>query len=119
MSPLYRIDPNENVTFVWKFESVSVHPVSLTLAAVGPNSVTYTISVMAGGATSAVWHISDVPADQPLMNGYYEIQLYDQRGISAPVQPGWLSPQTTLSIAFYSGEPYQNATSSSKLHFQI
>ncbi|KAI9498492.1 hypothetical protein BDB00DRAFT_754997, partial [Zychaea mexicana] len=110
VSPLYRIDPQENVTFIWEFENLSVQPANLTLAAVGPNSVTYTISAMGGLETSAVWHVSDVPLDYPLMNGYYQIQLYDQRGISAIQSPGWLSPQTTLSIAFYTSGNYENST---------
>ncbi|CDH57524.1 hypothetical protein RO3G_07533 [Lichtheimia corymbifera JMRC:FSU:9682] len=110
VSPLFRIDGRENVTFVWEYESVSVRPVNLTLAAAGPNSVTYTIAALQGGATSAEWHIANIPRESPLMNGYYEIQLYDQRGISASESPGWLSPQTTLTIAFYSGETYANAT---------
>lgn len=106
VSPLYRIDPKENVTFVWEFQSLLVRPVNLTLAAVGPRSATYTISQMDGGATSAVWHISDVPPSQPLMNGLYQIQLYDQRGPSAFPSPGYLAPATRLTIAFYSPESY-------------
>lgn len=110
VSPLFRLDGQENVTFVWEYESVSVRPINITLAAAGPNSVTYTIAALQGGATSAVWHIANIPRESPLMNGYYQIQLYDQRGISASESPGWLSPQTTLTIAFYSGETYANAT---------
>ncbi|CDS08629.1 hypothetical protein LRAMOSA09990 [Lichtheimia ramosa] len=110
VSPLFRLDGQENVTFVWEYESVSVRPINITLAAAGPNSVTYTIAALQGGATSAEWHIANIPRESPLMNGYYQIQLYDQRGISASESPGWLSPQTTLTIAFYSGETYANAT---------
>ncbi|KAG2224550.1 hypothetical protein INT45_004395 [Circinella minor] len=111
VSPLYRIDPKENITFAWSFTNLRVQPANLTLAALGPNSVTYTISAMAGAATSAVWHLSDIPTNSPaLMNGYYQIQLYDQRGVSAFPAPGWLSPLTTLSIAFYTGEVYTDST---------
>ncbi|KAI8884805.1 hypothetical protein K501DRAFT_284638 [Backusella circina FSU 941] len=112
VSPLYKIDPKENVTFIWSFTDLLVRPQNLTLAAVGPNSVTYTISAMEGAATSAVWHISDVPAASPLMMGDYQVQLYDQRGPTAAGQPGWLSPVTRLTIAFYSAESYQPATGS-------
>ncbi|KAI9311568.1 hypothetical protein BX666DRAFT_1881693 [Dichotomocladium elegans] len=111
VSPLYRIDQRENVTFSWEYESVLIKPINLTLAAVGPNSVTYTITTLAGGAVSATWNIANVPQNSPLMHGYYAIQLYDQRGLSASESPGWLSPQTSLTIAFYSGETYANATS--------
>ncbi|CEP07878.1 hypothetical protein [Parasitella parasitica] len=106
VSPLYRIDSRENVTFVWSFTDLLVQPSNLTLAAVAPNKVTYTITAMPGLATSAVWQIKDVPAASPLMMGMYQIQLYDQRGVSAPAQPGWLAPYTRLSIAFYSPESY-------------
>ncbi|KAI8145492.1 hypothetical protein BJV82DRAFT_603869 [Fennellomyces sp. T-0311] len=106
VSPLYRIDSRENVTFRWEYESIRVRPINLTLAAVGPQSATYTIAQMDGGATSAVWHLSDVPAETPLFNGMYQIQLYDQRGVSAPAQPGYLQPATRLTIAFYNPESY-------------
>lgn len=118
MSPLYRIDPKENVTFIWEFQSVLVRPVNLTLAAVGPQSATYTITVLEGGATSALWQLSNVPAATPLMNGYYQVQLYDQRGISAVASPGWLSPQTSLTIAFYSLEGYSNISATGKENYE-
>jgi hypothetical protein len=112
VSPLYRIANNENVTFVWQFTDLLVRPQSLTLAAVGPNSVTYTISALPGDATSAVWQIKNVPAASPLMMGMYQVQLYDQRGPTAVVQPGWLMPVTRLTIAFYSAESYLPPTGS-------
>ncbi|KAI8062370.1 uncharacterized protein B0P05DRAFT_556689 [Gilbertella persicaria] len=112
VSPLYRIDSKENVTFSWSFTNLLVQPQNLTLAAVAPNSVTYTIGALSGVATSAVWHISDVPAASPLMMGMYQIQLYDQRGLSAYQSPGWLAPNTRLTIAFYSAESYSQPTGS-------
>ncbi|KAL0145051.1 hypothetical protein V8B55DRAFT_1407819 [Mucor lusitanicus] len=96
----------KNVTFIWSFTDLLVQPSNLTLAAVAPNKVTYTITAMPGLATSAVWQIKDVPTASPLMMGMYQIQLYDQRGVSAAAQPGWLAPYTRLSIAFYSPESY-------------
>ncbi|KAI8882196.1 hypothetical protein K501DRAFT_273921 [Backusella circina FSU 941] len=110
--PLYRINAKENVTFVWSFTNLLVRPANLTLAAVAPNKVTYTITQMNGMKTSAIWHISDVPAATPLMMGAYQIQLCDQRGPSAIPQPGWLTPVTRLSIAFYSAESYQPSSGS-------
>ncbi|KAI9313425.1 hypothetical protein BX666DRAFT_687227 [Dichotomocladium elegans] len=106
VSPLFRIDSRENVTFIWQFQSLMVRPVNLTLAAVGPQSATYTIAQMDGMATSAVWELSSVPQATPLFNGMYQIQLYDQRGVSAPPQPGWLMANTRLTIAFYNPESY-------------
>ncbi|KAI7895608.1 uncharacterized protein EV154DRAFT_413263 [Mucor mucedo] len=112
VSPLYRIDNKENVTFAWSYSNLLVRPASLTMAAVAPNGVTYTIGTMAGDATTAVWQMKDVPAASPLMMGMYKVQLYDQRGVSATPQPGWLAPATTLTIAFYSAESYQPVTGS-------
>ncbi|CAO3663190.1 unnamed protein product [Rhizopus stolonifer] len=110
VSPLYRIDSSENVTFVWSFTNLLVRPTNLTLAAVAPNKVTYTITSLDGTATSATWGLSNVPAASPLMMGMYQVQLYDQRGISASSSPGWLAPVTTLTIAFYSAESYVTPT---------
>ncbi|KAI8989519.1 hypothetical protein BDB01DRAFT_718628 [Pilobolus umbonatus] len=107
VAPLYRIDNRENITFVWEFTNMRVRPEMLTLAAVGPNKITYTIATLAGVATSAVWQVKDVPSASPLMMGFYQIQLYDQRGPDAPYQPGWLSPVSRLNIAFYQPETYQ------------
>lgn len=114
VSPLFRINSKENVTFVWSFTDMLVQPQTLNLAAVAPNKVTYPITSMNGAATSAVWHLSNVPANSPLMMGLYTIQLYDQRGISAFPTPGWLSPVTSLKIALYSAESYSAATTGSK-----
>ncbi|KAG1442480.1 hypothetical protein G6F56_011047 [Rhizopus delemar] len=114
VSPLYRIDSSENVTFVWSFTNLLVRPTNLTLAAVAPNKVTYTITSLDGTATSATWGLSNVPAASPLMMGMYQVQLYDQRGISASYSPGWLAPVTTLTIAFYSAESYVTPTGSKR-----
>ncbi|ORZ23084.1 hypothetical protein BCR42DRAFT_403940 [Absidia repens] len=112
VSPLYRVDANENVTFSWSFSNLLVRPSNLTLAAVGPQSATYIIAAMNGDATSYVWQLNSVVPKTPLMNGYYQIQLYDQRGPTAVPSPGWLMPQSRLTIAFYTPESYQPITNS-------
>ncbi|KAI8078820.1 uncharacterized protein BX664DRAFT_342780 [Halteromyces radiatus] len=112
VSPLYRVDANENVTFSWSYTNLLVRPANLTLAAVGPQSVTYTIAALAGDATSYVWQLNSVVPKTPLMNGYYQIQLYDQRGPSAVPSPGWLMPQSRLTIAFYTPQSYQSINNS-------
>ncbi|KAI9302748.1 hypothetical protein BJ944DRAFT_269437 [Cunninghamella echinulata] len=108
VSPLYRVDPKENVTFVWTYTNLLVRPANLTLAAVGPQSATYTIASLNGDATSYVWQLNTFLPTSPLMNGYYQIQLYDQRGPTAPPSPGWLLANSRLTIAFYSPESYQS-----------
>lgn len=102
------------MTFVWSFADLLVQPETLNLAAVAPNSITYSIDAVNGAATSAVWHLSNVPAASPLMMGLYTIQLYDQRGVSATASPGWLSPVTSLKIALYSAESYSVDSTASK-----
>lgn len=103
------------MTFRWGYTALRVRPVNLTLNAVGPNSVTVDITAMDGSATEAVWNIGSVPTDTPLMNGYYKIQLFDQRGVSVDYSPGWMSPCTTLSIALYSPDLYDPITTVCKL----
>ncbi|KAI8342122.1 hypothetical protein BC941DRAFT_499612 [Chlamydoabsidia padenii] len=112
VSPLYRVDANENVTFSWSYSNLLVRPANLTLDAVGPQSATYIIAALNGDATSYVWQLNSVVPKTPLMNGYYQIRLYDQRGPTAIPSPGWLMPQSRLTIAFYTPESYQVITNS-------
>lgn len=116
VSPLYRIDNRENVTFSWSYTNLLVQPEVVTLAAVAPNKVTYTIATVPGDQTTAVWQLKDVPAASPLMMGMYQIQLYDQRGATAIPLPGWLAPATRLSIAFYSAESYNPLTGGKRIY---
>lgn len=106
------MDPKENVTFVWSYTNLLVRPANLTLAAVGPQSATYTIAALQGDATSYVWQLNTFLPKTALMNGYYQIQLYDQRGPTAPPSPGWLLANTRLTIAFYSPESYNSMENS-------
>lgn len=114
VSPLYPIQSTVNVTFKWGYTALRVRPVNLTLNAVGPNSVTVDIAALNGSATEAVWNLGSVPTNTPLMNGYYKIQLYDQRGVSVDYSPGWMVPCTTLSIALYSPDLYNPITTVGK-----
>ncbi|KAI8647740.1 hypothetical protein BD408DRAFT_322 [Parasitella parasitica] len=111
--PLYPIQSVANVTFKWGYTALRVRPVNLTLNAVGPNSATVDITAMDGSATEAIWNLGLVPTDTPLMNGYYKIQLYDQRGVSVDYSPGWMVPCTSLSIALYSPDFYDPITTMS------
>jgi hypothetical protein len=107
VSPLYRLDANENISFSWSYSNLLVRPANLTLAAVGPQSATFIIAALNGDATSYVWQLNSVVPKTPLMNGYYQIQLYDQRGPTAVPSPGWMMPQSRLTIAFYTPESYR------------
>ncbi|CEP10105.1 hypothetical protein [Parasitella parasitica] len=108
--PLYPIQSAANVTFKWGYTALRVRPVNLTLNAVGPNSETVDITAIDGSATEAVWNFGSLPTETPLINGYYKIQLYDQRGVSVDYSPGWMVPCTTLSIALYSPDFYDPIT---------
>jgi hypothetical protein len=111
--PLYKINSNTNVTMVWGFgPNLKVRPQNLTLAAVDIGKNTQTITVLDGLATSAVWHLSNVPQATPLMNGQYKIVLMDQRGPTPYPSPGWFYPGTTLTIAMYSPQAYVSYTDS-------
>ncbi|KAG2189097.1 hypothetical protein INT44_004239, partial [Umbelopsis vinacea] len=109
--PLYKIYPNTNVTMVWGFgPNLKVRPQNLTLAAIDIGKNTQTISILDGLATSAIWHLSDVPQATPLMNGVYKIVVMDQRGPTPYPSPGWYYPGATLTIAMYSPQAYVSYT---------
>jgi hypothetical protein len=112
--PLYKIFQSTNVTMVWGFgPNLKVRPENLTLIAVDIGKNTQTISVLDGLATSAVWHLSNVPQATPLMNGLYKIQLMDQRGPTPYPSPGWFYPgAATLTIGMYIPEAYSSYTDS-------
>lgn len=82
----------------------------MTIAAVAA-SQTWTISVMQGVATSAVWNLASASATQPLFVASYTIVVNDQRGVSK-VYPsgGWLYPDHQLTIGIYTTQPYLPAT---------
>ncbi|KAI8875871.1 hypothetical protein K501DRAFT_201714 [Backusella circina FSU 941] len=110
VSPLYPIQSSVNITFKWQYTGLRVRPVNVTLNAVGPNSVTYNITTVDGVTSEATWNLGSVPTNEPLPNGYYGIELYDQRGLSADIQPGWMEPCTTLTIALYTPDLYDPYT---------
>ncbi|OZJ04375.1 hypothetical protein BZG36_03198 [Bifiguratus adelaidae] len=101
-----------NVTFSWTYTDLLVQPQNLTLQAVGPGTETWSVTAMPGLASSVVWNLANVPQTQPLVEGYYTMQLFDQRGPSAWPSGGWLEPNTRLTIGIYSPQPYQTSTSS-------
>lgn len=115
VSPLYPIEPTANITFKWQYTGLRVRPVNVTLNAVGPNSVTYNITTVDGATSEVTWNLGSVPTGQPLPNGYYGIELYDQRGLSADSEPGHMDPCTTLTIALYTPDLYEPYTTLGKI----
>ncbi|KAI8085907.1 uncharacterized protein B0P05DRAFT_602912 [Gilbertella persicaria] len=111
--PLFKIGVS-NITFEWTVDPnvLKVQPENLTVALANPQKQTFTAAIVPGTATSAVWDLAHLPPGQPLMVGYYTVWVHDQRGPKAYPSPGWLMPDSRLTVAMYSTESYVGRTDS-------
>lgn len=109
LSPVYRLpidldDTGAQVQLEWAYTQLKVRPEKLTIEAIGPNKATWAITTMEGWETTATWDLRATPSYSPLIEGYYTIQLYDQRGFSNTPKPGWLTSDNKMKIALYKTE---------------
>lgn len=109
LSPVYRLpidsdDTGAQVQLEWTYTHLKVRPKTLTIEAIGPNKATWTITTMEGHKTTATWDLRETPSYSPLIEGYYAIHVYDQRGFDTLPKPGWLLPDDKLKIALYKTE---------------
>jgi hypothetical protein len=88
----------------WSYAHLKVRPENVTLEAVGPNKAVWTITVMEGTKTTAIWDLRETPSYSPLIEGFYNLQIYDQRGKDTLPKPGWLLPDKKMRIALYKTE---------------
>ncbi|KIK70065.1 hypothetical protein GYMLUDRAFT_34521 [Collybiopsis luxurians FD-317 M1] len=105
----FKIASGEVVTFGWSFSGVLATPTSLTINAVGANSFTYSLTSLPGTATSFVWtpyNYQQSNLATPLAQTTYSLQIFDNRGLSATTRPGYLSPNTALTFALFTPQPY-------------
>ncbi|KAF9254635.1 hypothetical protein L218DRAFT_968008 [Marasmius fiardii PR-910] len=109
----FKIAPSQPITFIWNASGILATPTSLTVAAVGTNSFTYMVGPsdgkIPGAATSVVWDVysyQQAHRQTPLAVGLYTLQVYDERGLSAPIQAGRLTPNQNLKFALYTPQPY-------------
>ncbi|KAJ3799274.1 hypothetical protein GGU11DRAFT_777618 [Lentinula aff. detonsa] len=105
----FKIASGEVVTFAWSFSGVLATPTSLTVNAVGANSFTYSLTSLPGTASSYIWTPYDYQQSHlatPLAQTTYSLQIFDERGLGATTRPGYLSPNTALTFALYTPQPY-------------
>ncbi|KAJ4468718.1 hypothetical protein J3R30DRAFT_3661701 [Lentinula aciculospora] len=105
----FKLASGEVVTFAWSFSGVLATPTSLTVNAVGANSFTYSLTSLPGTASSYIWTPYDYQQSHqatPLAQTTYSLQIFDERGLSATTRPGYLSPNTALTFALYTPQPY-------------
>ncbi|KAH7878222.1 uncharacterized protein C8R40DRAFT_1038779 [Lentinula edodes] len=105
----FKIASGEVVTFAWSFSGVLATPTSLTVNAVGANSFTYSLTSLPGTASSYIWTPYDYQQSHlatPLAQTTYTLEIFDERGLGATIRPGYLSPNTALTFALYTPQPY-------------
>ncbi|KAL9544318.1 hypothetical protein MBANPS3_007694 [Mucor bainieri] len=107
LGPVYRLPVDSDdaagtqIDLKWTYANLKVRPEKITIEAVGPNKATWTVSVMEGTMTSATWDLRATPSYSPLIEGYYTLQVHDQRGQDSLPKPGWLLPDSKMKIALY------------------
>ncbi|KAI8974990.1 hypothetical protein BDB01DRAFT_805618 [Pilobolus umbonatus] len=109
IGPVYRLpvdsdDTGSQVKMEWAYANLKVRPRKLTINAVGPNKATWSIAVIEGTETSATWNLRETPSYSPLIEGFYTIQVHDQRGPNEAAKPGWLYTNSQLQVALYKTE---------------
>ncbi|OAD02140.1 hypothetical protein MUCCIDRAFT_82524 [Mucor lusitanicus CBS 277.49] len=107
LGPMYRLPVDSDdaagtqIDLRWTYANLKVRPEKITIEAVGPNKATWTVSVLEGTMTSATWDLRATPSYSPLIEGYYTLQVHDQRGQDSLPKPGWLLPDSKMKIALY------------------
>lgn len=107
LGPVYRLPVDSDdaagtqIDLKWTYANLKVRPERITIEAIGPNKATWTVSVMEGTMTSATWDLRATPSYSPLIEGYYTLQVHDQRGQGSQPKPGWLLPDSKMKIALY------------------
>ncbi|KAI8647741.1 hypothetical protein BD408DRAFT_309 [Parasitella parasitica] len=114
LGPVYRLpvdkdDAGTQIDLKWTYTNLKVRPERLTIEAIGPNKATWTVSVMEGTVTSATWDLRATPSYSPFIEGYYTLQVHDQRGSGSLPKPGWLLPDNKMRIALYKTEGNNHA----------
>ncbi|KAJ7243161.1 hypothetical protein B0H12DRAFT_1311528 [Mycena haematopus] len=102
----FKIAENQLITIAWNFTSVLATPTSLTLSAVW---TTGTRTPIPGTATSVVWDVFSYNQAHPgtqLAQASYTLHMWDDRGPTATVEAGYMTPNTALSFAMYTPQAY-------------
>ncbi|KAF7349364.1 hypothetical protein MSAN_01726200 [Mycena sanguinolenta] len=109
LPPGLRIAEGNLFTIVWNFTSVLATPTSLTMSAVNDHGNTFPVGPdesgrVPGTATSVVWDVWSYNQAHPgtqMGQGSYTLHMWDDRGPSATVQAGYMTPNSALQFAMY------------------
>ncbi|CED84547.1 hypothetical protein [Phaffia rhodozyma] len=104
----YKIADNNFVTWGWNMTSVYNTPTSLTVAAIGKNGNTYTISTIPGTATNFVWSPYSIEQTNsvPWAVTSYTAKIWDDRGPTATAEGGKMSVNSGITFALYRPQTY-------------
>lgn len=109
----FKISPDDQVTFAWNFTYLYVTPQHLTLSALCQNGYTYPVGptdgVIPGDSTSVVWDpyaYNQAHPELPLPQAVYTLAIWDERGPGAVREGGVFNPNTALTFALYTPQPY-------------
>ena len=118
----YKIAPSEPVTFGWNMTSVLATPTHLTVSAICDNGNTYPVGptdgIIPGTATQVVWDLfayQQANPNKPLAQATYTLSIWDDRGPTASIKPGFLQQNSALRFALYTPEAYTPLTSGESL----
>jgi hypothetical protein len=116
----YKIMANNPITFGWNFTSLLSTPAALTVQAfcsengntyaVGPRNAQGTVDgIIPGTATQVTWDAyaqQTEPNANPLIQATYTLRIFDERGLTAGIAPGLLSPNQNVKFAMYTPAAY-------------
>ena len=109
----FKITPDEPITFGWNFTYLYVTPQHLTVSALCDNGYTYPVGptdgIIPGDSTTVVWDPYEYNQDHPalqLPQATYTLAIWDERGPGAVRQGGVFNPNTALTFALYTPQPY-------------
>jgi hypothetical protein len=109
----FKIAQSQYITFAWNFTSLLSTPTHLTVSAACANGNTYPVGptngIIPGTATSVVWDpygYDQANPNTPLAQASYTLMIWDDRGPNPPRAPGLLQPNSALTFALYTPQPY-------------
>ncbi|KAI6003112.1 hypothetical protein EDD15DRAFT_2360992 [Pisolithus albus] len=109
----FKIAPSQYITFGWNFSYIIATPTHLTVSAVCENGNTYPVGptdgIIPGTATSVVWDAYSYQTSHPnlpLAQAQYNLRIWGDQGPDAPRAPGYLTPNSGLTFALYTPQPY-------------
>lgn len=109
----FKIAPSQYITFGWNFSYIIATPTHLTVSAVCENGNTYPVGptngIIPGTATNVVWDPYSYQTSHPnlpLAQAEYNLRIWGDQGPDAPRAPGYLTPNSGLTFALYTPQPY-------------